>query len=92
MTHVLNYSIIQEDMKSLNAYLFLVALSLILAFITESLILAIVLNLWLLLGFIISLHNQKGSEINVFFVAMLLVAFGPLSFPVIRELKRRNEW
>lgn len=79
-------------MKSLKAYLFLAALSLIPAFITGSLILAIVLNLWLLLGFIISLNNQKNNEINVFFVAMLLVAFGPLSFPVIRELKRMNEW
>lgn len=79
-------------MKSLKAYLFLVVLSLIPAFITGSLILAIVLNLWLLLGFIISLNNQKNNEINVFFVAMLLVAFGPLTLHVIRELKRMNEW
>lgn len=79
-------------MKSFKAYTFLVVLSLVIGFITGSFVLTIALNLWLLLGFIISLNNQKDHEIKVFFVAMLLVAFGPLSFHVIRELRKRNEW
>lgn len=51
-----------------------------------------ILSTWFLLGTIICLKQLGGGMFKSGFVSLILIILGPLSYPTIQELKRRNEW